>query len=958
MAFLRKGIITACLLTIFHVCLFSQTCSIKGKVNDQSKQPLIGATVALLGKQIQPVTGKYTAKDGTYRLQGITPGTYTVRASYIGYKNSENKITIRAGEEIKLDFELAQDVIGLDEVVVTGIASNTEKAVADIAVTRINAAELQENNKYQDFSQMVTGKIPGVLIEPSSGNVGGGVRFTMRGSGGLNGDGQPIIYVDGIRLYNAELNDLNGEFLTGGQNPGTLSDLNTDEIASVEILKGPVGSSVYGTNGSNGVILIKTNRGGWNEDYFKANMHSVIGWNEQAKEYTGTNSDRLNSLFRNGPIQEYGINFMGKSGIFNYYANYTDRSEKGIIAQNGYNRKSVRLNLDVNPTTEWMFKASGNFITSINNEPQNDDNTWAILGARMLTDPDSVEKARRFAMENVLTQYDIDRNLFSVEANYMPEYLKGLNLRAVFGMDNYDYSGISQTKWGLYYDGFTKGIKYNRGENIKLWNSDISISYSYDLLDNLHLTSIIGTQLFSRKRAGQYNEELNFPNENIYNFASSVDRWGYDDWYWEERQAGLFYQQEVKYSDAYFLNFSLRKDYSSLVGNDAPSILYPKISGAIRLDKLFSGLPLLNFAKIRGGYGQSGQLPGVMAAEPVTWSGSSSGFGVGANIYSLGSPSIEPERINEVEVGLELEFLNSYGVDFTYYNQNAKKSILYAMNAPSTGKTSASMPINIGEVQSWGFETMVYANPLKTKDYKLDFSLILNYSDNKIISMGGAQPIIGNYTYGRTMWVEGYPKSSFVDYKVLAGFDADGKYTGPVLDPKLTNLGNAIPNWTGSFKTSLTFLKNFQLSFLFDWALGLYVKNITRSKGINYDQMVENLNKNFTPKTDAYNKEAQRIAEQNPNFLQNFVEPADWLRLREISLKVDVNDWMSDLLKNGYFKNLYLGVSVHNVWMSTKYSGPDPTVTQVGSRHQTTRGVDFMTLQNPRTYNFFINFGF
>lgn len=224
--------------------------------------------------------------------------------------------------------------------------------------------------------------------------------------------------------------------------------------------------------------------------------------------------------------------------------------------------------------------------------------------------------------------------------------------------------------------------------------------------------------------------------------------------------------------------------------------------------------------------------------------------------------------------------------------------------------------------------------------------------------MGGAQPIIGNYTYGRTMWVEGYPKSSFVDYKVLAGFDADGKYTGPVLDPKLTNLGNAIPNWTGSFKTSLTFLKNFQLSFLFDWALGLYVKNITRSKGINYDQMVENLNKNFTPKTDAYNKEAQRIAEQNPNFLQNFVEPADWLRLREISLKVDVNDWMSDLLKNGYFKNLYLGVSVHNVWMSTKYSGPDPTVTQVGSRHQTTRGVDFMTLQNPRTYNFFINFGF
>ena len=168
----------------------AQTGTLSGTVTDsETGDPLPGANVFV----VELGSGAATDIDGLYTLTDIGAGSYTIRVSFIGFKSVEQAYTISAGSNT-LDVVLAPDYAGLEEVVVTGIASATSKARAEVAVSRVDAAKLLEQNAYQDISQLLSGKVAGVSVQPSSGNVGGGIRFVMRSSTGLNGSGQPIIY--------------------------------------------------------------------------------------------------------------------------------------------------------------------------------------------------------------------------------------------------------------------------------------------------------------------------------------------------------------------------------------------------------------------------------------------------------------------------------------------------------------------------------------------------------------------------------------------------------------------------------------------------------------------------------------------------------------------------------------------------------------------------------------------
>lgn len=945
--------------------------SVSGYVTDDAtKEKLMGARVELVLPNQTAAKAGYgnaTNKDGYFIISNVKPGAYILRVNYIGYKTWRKEITIREGDEEKANIQLIPDPMMADAVVVTGVASRTQKSVSDVAVARIDASNITDKNNYQDFSQMLTGKVPGVQVQTTSGNVGGGITFQMRGGGGLNGSGQPLVFVDGTRISIAQIGtDI------GGQSATALMDINPEDIGNVEILKGPVAAAMYGTSGSNGVVLITTKRGNKNYDFFNVNYKVDAGWNEQSVKYSTDkifSADKANEMFRKGGLAEHNISFTGKHGLFNYYGGYSNRIEEGILPNNEFNRESIKATFEANPTEEINLRASGNYVWSENFRPINDNNIMGWLGNIVLP-RDPYYFTDSAAIPKVKNELYSNRFIGSFEAKYMPNWLPGLYLKGLIGYDGMDYNNYEWYPPGEFYPGIPGiGQKQIRQSTSRRINMDLSAEYQYTIMDGFTASTIIGSQLF--KSTGRAFDLImqKFGNPLLSNFASSLDYNSADDDYIQYREAGLFIQQDLRISDIYFVTMALRKEYSSVIGEDAPSIFYPRISTAIRLDRMGFLPEEINLLKFRAGYGQSGQLPGVLAAQALRWGSNQTDHGGGVIISSIGNPDIEPERIQEIEAGFDMEIFNKYGFEFTGYYNFANKSIVNFPNAPSTGLTATSVPKNVGRIDSWGIELMLYASPIMTRDYQLDFHFIYNWQDNKIKDLGGSQPIMGGF--GEIGNYQGYPRSSFFDYIVYgATFDDNGEFKGLDVSKTPEFIGTPTPNHNLSFSTSFRFLKNFTVGFLFEASLGQMVSNQTRSYQIQFGNDVEYAHIEaqlfggdstvtvLKPGTPEYISAANEYAKLNPSYLSNFIGSADWLRLREVSLRINLTDYVNMLFENqGLIKSLNFVASGRNLLLWTNYSGIDPQVNFSGAANAITRGIDFLTLQNARTYNFSLSIG-
>jgi TonB-dependent SusC/RagA subfamily outer membrane receptor len=963
------------LLIAFLVALSANAAdkaSVVGTVYDESTgEKLFGARIELVPHKAEAKKknfGAISGKDGGFVLNGINAGDYDLKISYVGFKNYSKKIVLKDGRQEKVVVNLVLDPAMTDAVVVTGISSRNQKSISDVAVTRIEGSKTLEKNNYQDFSQMLTGKVPGVQVNTTSGNVGGGITFQVRGGGGLNGNGQPLVFVDGTRI---SIDQIGTDI--SGQSASSLMDINPDDIESIEILKGPAGAAMYGTSGSNGVVLITTKKGRSVTDYFSVNYKLDAGWNEQAIDYESSkivSAKAANDIFQKGYVGEQTINFGGKSGMFSYYGGYSTRHEDGIVPNNRFTRESVRANFEVNPTEEFNIKLSGNYVWSENNRPINDNNVMGWLGNTILS-PTPWYFTDSVAIPKIKNNLYNNRFIGSVELKYQPMWLQGLFVKGLLGYDGIDYRNDEYYPPNETYPGIPGvGQKTIFTRNRRQINFDYSIEYQYKIMEGLTASSIFGGQLFSNFSRSADVTMQEFATPKIKNMSSGLKYISSDDDLLDYKEAGIYIQQDFKLDDTYFVTLALRNEYSSVIGDEAPSIFYPRVSGAWRIDK-YGFLPSeINLAKVRLAYGQSGQLPGSLAAQPLRWAGNQSGHGVGGVLSSIGNKDIEPERIQEIELGLDMEFMNRYGFEFTYYFDFAKKSIINFPNAPSSGLTASSVPRNVGEINSWGIESMFYATPFATRDYQLDLNFIFNYQDNEIKSLGGAQPIMGGF--GEIGNYEGYARSAFFDY-VVVGADLDpttGEYLGPKLSSKTQFIGTPLPNYNLSFNISFRFLKNFTASCLFEAALGQYVSNQTRSYQIQFKNDVEYNNlelalfgdgdqiaPKYQPGTAEYKAAADKYAKLDPSYMSNFIEPADWLRLREISLKVDCTDYIRDLFGADYIKSLSVVASARNLFLSTEYGGIDPQVNFDGAAKSVTKGVDFLTLQNPRTFNFSLNIG-
>ncbi len=281
--------------------------------------PLEGVQVAIEGTNF----GSLSNSAGRFVILNVPPGTHTLRAVFIGYGPVAQDFTVEPGGTAVIDFNLAQSVLQLDEIVVTATGEQRKRELGN-AVGEIRATEVVEIAPINNLADLIQGRQAGVQVFNSAGTSGAGSRIRVRGSSSISLSNDPILVVDGIRVDSRQ-----SGLGAGGQEASRLDDFNPEDIESIEIVKGPSAAALYGTEAANGVIRITTKRG----------QPGETRWNVWAEA---------------GLIQEpntYPLGYLGLDANSDTYATACRLNEvaQGLCAQTGVESYQVLHDPDLSP---------------------------------------------------------------------------------------------------------------------------------------------------------------------------------------------------------------------------------------------------------------------------------------------------------------------------------------------------------------------------------------------------------------------------------------------------------------------------------------------------------------------------------------------------------------------------------------------------------------------------------
>src|SRR5436309_3941165 len=415
---------------------WAQQGTLAGRVTDQANgQPLAGARVVLVGTSL--IAG--TNADGRFTVPGVPEGRATVRASAVGYAAATRVVTVTAGETAAVDLALALAPYSLDEVVVTSTTEEAKRQVGS-SIARIDAAKLVETAPITNVTDLLIAKAAGVDVLPGT-LTGSPSRVRIRGTNSLSLNNEPVYFLDGIRVTSQ--NRSSGVCNVGCAAPSRINDLNPEDFESIDVVKGPAASALYGTDAANGVVLITTKHGApgkarWN---LYAEQGMIKDYNDYPAAFRGwrtgttaaTTSTPANTvqciltqvaagtcvqdsvtqfnLFQDpkttplgtGHRQQYGVQVSGGSDAVRYYMSGEWEDEVGqtkmpLFADsilralrqiselpgdqahpNALRRTSVRANLSTNPNARMDLQASTVFISSKLRVLPTDNNTTGLL---------------------------------------------------------------------------------------------------------------------------------------------------------------------------------------------------------------------------------------------------------------------------------------------------------------------------------------------------------------------------------------------------------------------------------------------------------------------------------------------------------------------------------------------------------------------------------------------------
>ena len=797
--------------------------TITGSVVDaQNGEPVASVQIFIADLDI----GGLTQANGRYLLQNVPPGTYTVSAARIGYQIETAQITVgAAGETVVQNFEVAVQVLALDELIVTGTAGGTQRRAVGNVVERISLGSLlaERSGAINTFEDALRNRSPGVTFLAPPGVAGGGAPIRIRGVSSLALAGDPIIYVDGVRISSDRSRKTNRY-----SSVSRLNDIPVSDIESIEVIKGPAAATLYGTEASNGVVQIITKRGIQGTPVFSAttelgrrwlpfhmmptlwvpnpdlcpakpcnSIDELIGFNhydaELARAAAGDPRVVGNpEIFQKALQQSYTLSVRGGTELMQYFASVNRNDQGGVVEWNWDVRNSVRASLTLTPREDLSFTLSGSFMDGENADANGfwaPNFSWGGAVASFLQ-PDNPlrgfsDPPEEFYLETQSRIMDRSRSIWTFEARH--QATDWLTHRFVLGADRYSERDVRQRNKDAPGSAFTRtcGVIGCRdiAELIEpLTTVDLTGTVALQVTDQLGSETSYGLQYYHKSSTVTLASARGFAVGSLRTIGAGAVTTG-GETFVENTTVGVYLQEQFSWEDRIFLTVAARADDNSAFGTDFEAIIYPKVSGTwVVHEEPFWNVDFVNQLRLRGAWGQAGQQPDAFAASrlynPTTGPGQSPILVP----QTFGNPDLGPEVGEELELGFDASFLDDrVGLNFTQYWRTTKDALITQPVAPSIGVPGigSAYParlVNIGEIRAWGSEALVTVSALTEDPLRWDFALSVSRQDNRIEDMGGAIEIKTGLVRAHR---EGFPLAFISKPKVVSADFVSGD-RGPV----------------------------------------------------------------------------------------------------------------------------------------------------------------------------------
>lgn len=840
------------LLAMGHAPALAQQGAITGQVlNQRSLQPVAGAQITVAGTEI----GALSDAEGRFHLRGLEGAEVELRVTIIGYRPLTRTVPV-GSTDVRLVLE--ERAIELDAVIVTGTAGATQKRAIGNAVSSVDVESVARAAAPVNVQQVLASRVAGLGVMKAAGEVGTGAVTVIRGVGSLALSDEPLVYVDGVRVDNTASQPSAAFWDDAGSS--RINDIDPDDIASIEVIKGPAAATLYGTEASNGVIQIITKRGAAGAPRWDVQMKQGANFlQDPAEVYPtvwGRDADGLTSLniiendiaqgfgspFSTGHVQDYSARVSGGSEALRYYLSGSWGRNEGIVDYNWKNSLNLQSNLNYQFREKLELAVSVGLTRSETRaasatQPITTHIVWGLPALRdTRTRGYLAVVPEDFAMIEGLE--DLSHSTISARLQHRP--FNWFTQRLAIGGD---FGTIRSTAfWPRTpeqpgpHGSSSRGRKEVSNAQSTFNTVDYSATAAFDLTGTLRSATTAGAQWFRKAFATDETTGLVFPVPGLETISSAATRFASED-FLENRTLGMFIQEQVSWNDRLFLTAAVRGDDNSAFGQNYDAVIYPKLSASwvISEEPFFEpARGFLNTLKLRGAWGQAGQQPDVFAAlrlyEPVTGPG-------GAPMLTpenIGNPDLKPEVGEELEVGLDASVLDDrLGFEVTYYDQTTHDAIVPRPVKPSVGFPGTQF-VNLGEVANSGLEFLVNASVLQREN--LGWDLTLNYStnENEVVDLGGVE--IPPNSFGQRQ-VPGFPLGSIFMKKVVsAEFDAEGNVTNilceggdpvtgggpavPCAEAGTAYFGQPVPTWQGSVSSMLTLFNSLRLYGLVDFVGG------------------------------------------------------------------------------------------------------------------------------------------
>lgn len=805
---LKKIIAPVVIFLLWIPLAIGQTGSVEGTVADKNTgETLPGANVYIEGT----TTGVSSDINGYYKLENIPVGEISLVISYVGYKSITQLVTVVEGRTATLDFQIEEDRMMLDELIVVGYGTSRKRAISS-SISKVKVEEIKDI-PVPTFETALQGRAPGVHITTDNGMASAPVTVRVRGTSSIYSSSQPLYIVDGVPI-------ITGSYTTSSGYPdksNVLSLINPNDIESIEVLKDASAAAIYGARSANGVVLITTKQGqagktkfdvgyyygisdvtnkldvldgpeylqftkeAWTNSYVRAvknNNQTNIARFDTANNYEkywgslavpkelaqNTNTDWIDQMLRKGQIHSVYLNASGGDEKTRFFIGGTYDNNKGILLNNDFERITGKVKVD-NNAFKWLTLGMNVGITYANyvQVPTGWAGGLGTAQSRSLPIMPIYDSTGNYYDPRGGT--NVVATLNSVDYRSYQFWLLGdiyadvkitndFSFRADFSMNNFFQRET------MYESTITREDARGEDRRVQVGNYNMNYLLNYrKTFNGVHSLGVMAGMSVQSVR--QYDVGLwgeGFPSPELKNPTSATRRDGYG---FETGYGFLSYfgRATYSYSEKYWAEVSVRRDGSSRFGPDRRFGTFPAFSLGWTLSEedFMNDVPVLTYLKLRGSYGLTGNAEIGNFRYFGLWGTRRYNGEPGIAPTNIANPDLHWEETSQLDIGLDFGLLEgriSGGMDY-YYKYSSE--MLLEKNIPQTCGMSSVIQ-NLGEMENTGFEFFVVTNNL-IKEFQWTTEFNFSYNKNEIINIEG-QIISGGDaggTYGNNYAMEGHP---------------------------------------------------------------------------------------------------------------------------------------------------------------------------------------------------------